>query len=304
MKQGRAFAVSSSGSDFAQNNQSRLTSAAASVYKSWVHVQGRTFLIEQVPVNYLAADLSTLPDATNSISANPTASSYVKMASNNRQLPPAPEMVADTSQIQIASTDFNQQPGVVLDYNAIDSDQGDCTFTNGTTYLISGAVNISGTATFEGGTVLKFPEGGSGGLNCNSNVVCDTAAEQPAVFTSVNDDSVGEIVSGSSGTPATGQAGYVSSLGYYYSADILFEHCRFSYAALGVDIQEGGVFDDVQFVQCNIAIIETSCYPGGLRLNNSLVTGCDLMADADVWCSNDTFDRCNGINDWDWAFEF
>lgn len=64
MMQGKAFSIGSSGGNSAQTNRSRLTSAATrkvSVSKSWVHVQGRTFLIEELPLPSIAAQLQQLP---------------------------------------------------------------------------------------------------------------------------------------------------------------------------------------------------------------------------------------------------
>ena len=192
MTRGKAFAVG--------NSQLPSVNSSSPVYKTWTHIQGRTFLIEELPLVDLAADLNTLPEATNAVAriSNP-ASRIQKFASNHRQMPPSHEFVADTGKIQIASTGLNRQPGVVLDYDEIDSDQTDFTFQNGTTYYISDAINLDGTITFEGGAVLKF-NGGPLTLDEYSTVVCDSTPDHPTVFTSLNDDSVGEIIDGSSGT--------------------------------------------------------------------------------------------------------
>src|SRR5208282_6501839 len=64
MVHGRAFSIGGSGSNFAQNNQSRLPPVATGrtpTYKSWLKLDGRTFLIEEVPYPRLAPQLEQLP---------------------------------------------------------------------------------------------------------------------------------------------------------------------------------------------------------------------------------------------------
>jgi hypothetical protein len=195
MTHGKAFVVNSS------NSQLPSAKRKTSVFKSWLHLSGRTFLIEQVPLPYIADDLGTLP-LTASVQ-KPEARSQ-KFASNDRQMPLAHKLVSDTNQILIASADLNKQPGVVLDYNEIDSGQTDYTFASGQTYFIGGWVSVSGTTTFGGGAVLKFPEDGSGSLGCTT-IVCSNSAYSPTVFTSEDDNSVGDTLPWSTGSPPGGK---------------------------------------------------------------------------------------------------
>lgn len=82
----------------------------------------------------------------------------------------------------------------------IDSDQTDYTFRGDTTYYVDASVTLYGTTTFENGTVLKY--NGSGQINIDpaGTIVCPQAG-QPAIFTSMNDNSVGDTITGSTGTP-------------------------------------------------------------------------------------------------------
>jgi hypothetical protein len=290
MSQGRAFGAGSI------NPQPSTPNASTPVYKSWLHLGGRTFLLEQVPLLYLADDLDALP-LTSRIEK--PESGKLKFASNTPEFPAALPMAAETNRILIASAGLNQQPGVVLDYNVVDMDQGDYTFASGQTYYISGGVNIGGTTTFGAGTVLKFPEDGSGGLFLRGNIVCATTAYSPAVFTSVNDDSVGDPVDGSSGTPASNWASDYLSVynGAQSGPGFEFDHCRFYYAGVAVDNNWGNsIYNDVQFVQCGY----TCLVPGGdVLVENSLVSGCYWFADTsgNVVCENVTFNQCTGICD-------
>src|SRR5205814_7740267 len=71
-----------------------------------------------------------------------------------------------------------------------------------TTYLIDGWLGFSGTTTIEGGAVLKYAD--FSGLDLLGPLICKTGPYRPAVFTSANDDTVGETISGSSGDPGDG----------------------------------------------------------------------------------------------------
>jgi hypothetical protein len=193
MTQGKAFAV---------GGQRTEGGGQTSVYKSWVHLQGRTFLIEEVPLVYLADDLQALPDATNALSSSSQLPSVsFKTASSHRQMPPAPEIAADTNQILVASVDLNKQPGVVLDYDEINSDQTDFTFQSGTTYYVSDDVNLSGTTVIEGGAVIKYNTHNVCSVNILGTIECLTTPDHPAILTSSDDTSVGEPFSADPGAP-------------------------------------------------------------------------------------------------------
>lgn len=74
-------------------------------------------------------------------------------------------------------------------------------FLGDTTYRVSGEVWLSTAVTFEGGTVIKFNERNEAGnpvyaiLYLNGPVSCKTELYHPAVFTSVYDNSAGEVIS-------------------------------------------------------------------------------------------------------------
>ncbi len=181
------------------------------VYKSWVHADGRTFLIETVPVLDIAEALDALPlTARNERSTTNLLSSLVTPHSSLAlHFPPSHQLTADTNQILLAAADFKKEPGVVLDYNEV-SDQTDYDFQPGT-YYVSGAVNLDGLVTFEGGAVVKFAPDPSVGINLNTtNIVCTTTPDSPVIFTAKDDDSVGNMILGSNGSPTN----------YYNGGDI------------------------------------------------------------------------------------
>ena len=100
-----------------------------------------------------------------------------------------------------------QEPaGFVLDYLQMNSSVTNFTFQSNMTYLVSGRVDLWGTTTFEGGAVIKVPP--ISGLilvisdSSKSYAWCKTSPERPLVITSRDDNSVGETISGSTGSPS------------------------------------------------------------------------------------------------------
>jgi hypothetical protein len=285
MMHGKAFAFRGTNS-----SQSTISSELSSpVYKSWVKAEGRTFLVESVPVLDIAENLEALPLQAN---LQKPATGSKKLASAPRQFPAASQLGTSTNQIQLALNEFNQEPGVVLDYTTVDSDQTDFTFVSGTTYWISGWFNISGTAIFEGGTVLKYLQDNSSALGIFGSLVWETTADHPAVLTSENDDSVGEPISGSTGTPATAAwATYLYVDVSDWASDVHFEHCRLRYAGGGVNTDDSNpfYFNDVQFVQCNEAVAPYT----SIVIRNALISHCNTYFGGyfPLVCENVTIDQ-------------
>ena len=96
-------------------------------------------------------------------------------------------------------------PGVVLDWTLLGS-ATNFTFKGDSTYYCNGTVNLSVTGTnatvIEGGTVVKFTNStASARITIIGPISCQTSAYRPAVFTSKDDSSIGEAITGSTGSP-------------------------------------------------------------------------------------------------------
>ena len=126
------------------------------VSKSWVQLQGRQFLVEEVPVEALANQLAQLPVAQ-AASAKPNVNSALHVVSAKRMLP-APRLTktSPSGKFKQVAQIATPSRGLVLDYVTINGSQTNYTFQGDTTYYISGALNLYRTNTFEGGAVLKF----------------------------------------------------------------------------------------------------------------------------------------------------
>jgi hypothetical protein len=203
-----------------------------SVAKQWLIQGGRQLLLEEVALPDIEKQLRELPRAagTGPIVKN-LEGSVLNVVSADRLLPSPRQTAVVSRRMEIARLS-DPSPGLVLDYISLNGGYGSYTFTNGTTYFVTGPVGISGTATFQGGTVIKFTNEVATTISVYA-VNCQTSSYRPAFFTSMDDNTVGDIIDGSTGTPnsdlsATG----ITIQGSSYSATL--QNLRFSYLAQGI----------------------------------------------------------------------
>jgi hypothetical protein len=151
--------------------------------------------------------------------------------------------------MQLAS-DYLPQKGYVLDYTALIS-TNNFTFQGDSTYYVSGGVTLSGTAIIEGGSVIKFTNLLAHPAITVGTVKCATGQYRPAVFTSKDDDTVGETIAGSTGNPTNYYTlGYGTMLATTYGATLTLNDCRFSFAYIGISTSGNLTLTNVQFVNC------------------------------------------------------
>ena len=153
----------------------------------------------------------------------------------------------------------------MVDYDLLSSTnnlplQGD------TTYLVTGRVNVTGTVTIEGGTVVKYTNNGNPFISA-TNIICETGPYRPGVFTSMNDNSVGSEISGSTGAPSRGPANCLE-FGSLGTNSFVFSHLRFSYANFGLQVAMTSISSnpievwDCQFINCWSAVYDFAAYSG------------------------------------------
>ena len=250
--QGRAFDLSEQ-----QNLRSRVPTS-----KQFITVQGRAFLLEKVAVKDIRSGLKNLPARAGTKSTRPA------VVSRQRLLPKAPLAQAAKKPIKRALFSSSNQ-GYVLDY-VEEFGGGPSTLRGDTTYYVSGACNwIVDVLTIEGGTVVKFATNGS--ILCDlTSCSCRTGPYHPAIFTAVDDDTVGERIPCSTGTPsgfyALGDANHFE--GIAIGDNITLHDLRLKYMdeAFG-DIEYPTKFQNIQFSQCRVAILENG---GWAQLDNCL----------------------------------
>jgi hypothetical protein len=237
------------------------------VTKEWHVADGRTFLIEQVPLESVWHNLESLDKSSSEASAGPAVGT--RQAFFGYQMPKARSRGGSMRPMEIARNG-TQEKGFAMDYTLLTS-QTNLTLQSDTTYLVSGTVNINGTLTIEGGTVVKYTNGGPVTIT-STNVICKTGMYRVAVFTGRDDDSVGQKISGSTGNPS-GVYG-TTALDFSSAATVpVLSNLRFHYlsnALAGASI----TVQDVQFVQCANGFAQGSTQP---TLYNVLAYRLDKM---------------------------
>jgi hypothetical protein len=277
MHQGKAFSIGD-------------TNSATPVFKSWMHLEGRTFLLEEVPYLRVKVPLQKLSAAMTPVKRVPGKVTHV--ASTRRQLPPLRVVQATSKAIQIAKVDLQRKSGVVLDYQIVSS-TSNFVFKGDTTYSVTNWVDLAGTTTIEGGTVIKY--GRSVEMSFDGPVNCLTDPYRPAIFTAIDDNSVGESLSTNT------VSGYYGG-GYFHTYDLpgsvpyVLSNIRMCYAMAGFDLESHLKLSNAQFVNCQWAIVVMS--EAHLTVNNALFhrVGTLFSGDTlDVRGSHWTVHQCNDL---------
>src|SRR5437867_1916620 len=237
--------------------------------KEWQVIEGRSFLIESAPYLDAFPLIDALPARTVAWKMSPK--SNEQLAANTQQgkrhkpisvaqASPAPLPVSPTHQPSrmVAAKAPARQPGVILDYVLIISTQTNFTFKGDTTYYATNYVSLLGTTILEGGTVAKGInyDGGpySGTFIVYGAFDCRTSPYRPAIFTAVDDDTVGEVITGiSTGAPTNY---YRGSLWFSTTNSVVVSNLCARYAIVGCSINPGTspTLRHLQFVSCLTAI--------------------------------------------------
>jgi hypothetical protein len=146
------------------------------------------------------------------------------------------------------------RPGLVIDFETISANKTDFTFKGDTTYWITNSFTLAGTTRLEGGAVIKYDpyivNTNQPRLYVTGPFICQTSPYRPAIFTARDDNTVGQTVSGSTGSPS----GDYALHGLWFQTDsspVLLEHVRFRYAHHAVLFNNrAGTVRHAQFVQC------------------------------------------------------
>ena len=192
--------------------------------KTWQRRAGRDFLIERVEYPAIKNQLEILPKPQARINLNKDRIKNMAKADPAkpqerliaRQFPTAPPKsrgvgkIIRTAGLRPSSADT--RPGYVLDYITMAS-ATNWVFKGDTTYLLDGNFTLSQTTTIEAGTVIKLTTNQNNRFLVTGPIDCQTTSSRPAVFTAKDDNTYGETISGSTGSPNT--------TSFYYGARTL-----------------------------------------------------------------------------------
>src|SRR6185369_2123997 len=157
------------------------------VAKDWMTLNGRKILLEEVPVQALADQLATLPLVPEvATKARKNLSGYA--ASGERHLPPQRLANLNRQGPRLAKGSVPER-GIVLDYQTVSGTVNGMTFQGDTTYFISDTLYLTGTNSFEGGAVIKFPTNDSVQIQIDDSATVNWLAStyHPIVFTAKDD---------------------------------------------------------------------------------------------------------------------
>jgi hypothetical protein len=217
------------------------------VAKQWTKIDGRTILIESVPWDAANAQWSE----TLKQSDQPTSH---RRADSKFQLPKHQMARTDTSPFKArlaqitgspakalvfgARNGVNLENAFVMDYTLVEGGGPITTFSSGETYMIPYQATCYGEVQFNSGAILKY--GSFAGLNVEGHISGLFFGGPPVVFTSINDDSIGETNEDSTGFPQYSAAyalaweSYGDQHSYLGPADF-----RYCYGAVSVDDTSG-----------------------------------------------------------------
>lgn len=261
------------------------SSGRVRVAKQWVEFEGRTFLIEQIPLNAVRAQLQELPRSFTIRSDRGNGVSLENLWPNVHSGD------AITNAMQIARLEASQTAGFLLDYNLVTA-ATNVTFQADMTYYVTGSVILSGNTVFEGGCVIKYNSNAAiviYPLASVPTITCRASAYRPIILTAKDDQSVGETISGSTNAPSgyyANPAIYISGLNSIPSLN----HLRISYAQQGLSLSGSADISDAQFVNC---VNPMSINTGTVPLRNALICGSQtnliLSYGGTVFAENVTF---------------
>jgi alpha-tubulin suppressor-like RCC1 family protein len=289
---------------------------SAKIFKQWYtdSQSGRKFLIESVLLNAIEPQLEQLPGGGSSGSGSGGGQSRLSrphpmMAANGRprqrskpmNLPARKLARKNTATMRLAKSALVQK-GLVLDYDILNGSLSGHVFPSDGTTFITNVVNISGTATFERGTVVKYAANANATIIA-SNAVWNTSSYGNACFTGMDDDTVGEQITGSSGNPATNYYGFIA-LNLEDAASPVISNARFSFLSAAIAANNVSL-RDVQVNQCQTFMAgDSQGYDLGLFFNMYNVLACNV-GDFIGWegndegqtiiCENVTVHRCNNF---------
>ncbi|HTI70775.1 MAG TPA: hypothetical protein VMF06_12470 [Candidatus Limnocylindria bacterium] len=160
------------------------------------------------------------------------------------------------------------KPGLVIDFSTIGGSLTNYLFKGDTTYFISSALTTYGTnTTIEGGCVIKYTNAPATALTVKTPLSWAGSLYRPVVLCGSDDNSCGDKITGSTGTPgtnyyATTALALDASAGGATNTSFGIAHLRVSNAKTAIQLIQGTnahSLKHLQVVNCGSGIAPTSC---------------------------------------------
>jgi hypothetical protein len=167
----------------------------------------------------------------------------------------------------------------------LNSNQTNYVFESGWTYHVTASVTLYGATTIQSNSVIKY-DVGTGIFIDGTNLICTTTLANPAVFTAKDDDSVGAIIPGSTGSPS-GYYGYGLVIPGDNEFSLTLRNCKFYYLDAAILYSETASWQtsllklfNIQAYNCNVV-----ASTGGVLVD---FENCLFANDEIVWSGWDT----------------
>jgi len=254
------------------------------VAKTWVKANGRSFLAEAVWYPRIRPLLDTLPAQAGG-AKDPNAKRVAKVVKGAESMvaqfkaPAKEQLMAMAIRRVPDGVQSLSGPAVVLDYLSISGTQpGAYTFQGTETYYVTGPAYFQNTTTFQPGAVIKYAVGAFLDFSSTAIINFEGTAYRPVIFTGKDDNSVGQIIAGSTGNPAgTYYANGALRIWFNPSANYNLSNLRIRHAQLGMHLQYDGnapnllhIVRNAQFVNCQAGLAVHYSSATGVRLQNAL----------------------------------
>jgi alpha-tubulin suppressor-like RCC1 family protein len=244
---------------------------AIQVSKHWQQLEGRDFLIEEVKYAAVQEKLLNLPIHPVAL-LQPQGNGIVNHVSLKRLLPAKPTASLKKGEMMRVASSSVRETGFVMDY-ALVNNGSSMTFKSDTTYYVSGLVTLTGTNVIEGGTVIKFTNNLTASisisLGANNTLTSKSGPYRPAIFTSKDDNTVGDPIPNSTGSPVGSTNGNVWLKFTGTNNPLDLKYLRISYAPTAVSIESSSpqpsVLSHVQLTHSKIGLKSLSATNVSLR---------------------------------------
>lgn len=215
------------------------------------------YLIERVPYTEAIEHISMLPEREEARVSPESLEQMRRNATPGRRGMPtrlvvqkkAPSQARPRLVAGITRSEFPGGMGYNIDYS-VQLSASNLTITNGTTMHVTNEVVLTGLTTAEGASVFKFSSGGS--LKVEGSFDCQSFPGAPIILTSKDDNSVGETIAASTGSPS----GNYATHGLHFPASntnvVNLHDIQTRFAANGITIYSPGSHNlaNIQAVQC------------------------------------------------------
>jgi hypothetical protein len=281
-------------------------SAEPPIGKNYQTIDERHILFEAIEYHDLAQLLKDLQARVGGDSGHiqpkrALASRRAGQVSRERLLPlPPVSEGAEARAIRVADASEGDRPGVLLDYYFVSSGSN-FTFVRDTTYYATGVSYLSGWTKIEGGAVIKYDQDASVVL-LDGFPTCYTGLYLPAVFTSKDNNTIGEPIAGSTGTPTGRYADYA----LYIVATSAGEAggFRIDSADYGIVVSggQGHHLRNLQMRNCASPVTYANGPNYGVTVGNALIKDCDYVVGGQAWpgwMENVTFRNVAYLSNWE-----